>query len=160
MSRTSQISPTATDDDASLEKRLAALETLTHHQAGRIADLERVAPKQLLMMHYNVLADQYGSNLQPWFLYGAQPPVSAVEREKLFAKFYERDESGGFAHAGWPKWAPDELLSPERRAQIEAADREHFSWERRSSRLWERVASEEPDVLTRVEQVVQRTPHS
>ena len=137
--------------DEGHEQRLATLEALIKQQAGQIADLERVAPKQVLLMHYNVLADQYGSNLQPWFLYGAEPPVTPDERKELITKFYEKDDRGSFVNVGWPKWAPDELLAPERRAQIEACDRDVFSWEKRSTRLWERVEREDPDVLTLVE---------
>lgn len=137
--------------DEGHEQRLAVLEALVRQQAGQIADLQRVAPKQLLTMHYNVLADQYGSNLQPWFLYGAEPPVTVDERKQLINKFYEKDDRGSYVNLGWPKWAPDELLAPERRAQIEACDRDVFSWEKRSARLWERVRREEPDVLTLVE---------
>lgn len=133
------------------EQRLAALEALIKQQAGQIADLERVAPKQLLTMHYNVLADQYGSNLQPWFLYGAEPPVTPDERKALITQFYEKDDRGSYKNAGWPKWAPDGLLAPGRRAQIERCDREVFRWEKRSARLWERVEREDPDVLTLVE---------
>ena len=41
-----------------LARRLARLES-------RMADLERVAPKEFRVVHYNVLAEQYGSNFNP-----------------------------------------------------------------------------------------------
>ena len=37
-------------------------------------------------MHYNVLADQAGTNMQPWFCYGAD--VSRAERRELHRRFY------------------------------------------------------------------------
>jgi hypothetical protein len=127
-----------------VEDRLAALEQ-------RIADLERVAPAEFSLMHYNVLADKYGSNLQPWFLFGAQPPVDEDERGQLLAKFYERNAvTGEFANPGWPRWA-EGLLSAERREQIEACHAESFDWGVRSHRLWARVEGQQSDLLTLAE---------
>ena len=107
---------------ADLEARVGALEALVRQQASRIADLERVAPSSFSVLHYNVLARQYGSNCQPWFLYGAEPPVSADERAHMFDRFYERSDDGSYANAGWPRWAVS-TLSPERIAAIEQARR-------------------------------------
>ena len=61
------------------------LEQIVADLARRVDDLERVAPREFSLVHYNVLADQYASNLQPWFLYGAEPPVSDAERAALMA---------------------------------------------------------------------------
>ena len=124
----------------SLDERLLALEQ-------RVNDLERVAPREFSLVHYNVLADQYASNLQPWFLYGADPPVSDVEREALVQKFYEKDADGNLVNMGWPNWAPDSLLSPARRAMLEDVDARTFAWGPRSPRLWEELEKAQCDVL-------------
>ena len=61
---------------SSVAERLAELEK-------RVADLERVAPGEFSVV---LAADQYASNLQPWFLYG-DPPICNDERAALTAKF-------------------------------------------------------------------------
>ena len=50
----------ALSDGTDLLRRLARLE-------ARVGDLERIAPAEFSIMHWNVLADQYASNLLPWF---------------------------------------------------------------------------------------------
>ena len=57
-----------------------------HHHHACLQALEHsasTAQKRFSVFHYNVLADQYGSNLQPWFLMGAEPPVSNEERKHM-----------------------------------------------------------------------------
>ena len=110
---------------AALEARLAALEE-------RLVVLERVAPPEFSVFHYNVLADQYASNLQPWFLYGTD--VTEEERARLFDKFYQRNATGELANVGWPTWA-QAVLSPERRAAAEAVDAQIFAWDVRRASL-------------------------
>lgn len=95
-------------------------------------------------MHYNVLADQYGSNLQPWFLYGADPPVSAAQRKELTRCYYQ---AGAGWDPGWPHWA-EGVLSCEQLAAIAAVDQEVFAWSQRCERLWERVKLSNADVIT------------
>ena len=123
-----------------LERRLAELEK-------RTADLERVAPSEFSLTHYNVLADQYASNLQPWFLYGGD--VTDDERDQLLQKFYERDADGVLVNKGWPNWAG--LLSPERQAAIEAQDANNFAWGPRSIKLWEELEAANSDLITLAE---------
>ena len=54
-----------------LSERVQKLEASLARQAVQISDLERVAPKEFEVVHYNVLSDQASSNFNPWFLYGA-----------------------------------------------------------------------------------------
>ena len=98
------------------------------------------------IVHYNVLAEQYGSNLQPWFLYGAQ--VTEDEREHLTAAFYNRNEDGQYSK--WPSWA-DGVLSPERQQMAEETDARLFKWDLRRERLWSVLAGSAADVLTLAE---------
>lgn len=120
---------------ADLGRRFAQLE-------ARIADLERVAPKDFRVVHYNVLADQYGSNLNPWFLYGAD--VTSEEREVLLRNFYSKNKPG------WPAWA-ESVLSSGRISAVEQYDRKAFAWEQRRERLWQTVEGSQADVLTLAE---------
>ena len=101
-----------------LEARLLQQEALLEAQHARIADLERVTQKEFEIVHYNVLADQAGSNLNPWFLYGGN--VTAAERAELTRRFYHGDVRGrkDSPNKGWPDWALG-ILSDERRAAIE-----------------------------------------
>ena len=102
-------------------------------------------------MHYNVLADQYASNMLPWFLYGAEPAVSAEERAALFEKFYERDDSGRLVNKGFDRWASDELLSAERREMIQAYNERVFAWPARSAKLWSEICEASADIVTLAE---------
>lgn len=122
------------------ETRLSSLE-------ARLSDLERVAPKEFRIVHYNVLAEQYGSNTNPWFMYGAEPPVSLAERKELTKSFYAKK---GDKYSGWPGWAAG-MLSLERIAGIEAYDRACFQWNLRSKALWNLVQASHADVLTLAE---------
>lgn len=131
-----------------IEAQLAAMQQEIRDLQQRLSVLERVAPAEFSVFHYNVLADQYASNLQPWFLYGADPPVNDVERAALTELFYKRDVSGKYVNDGWPRWAPDELLSCGRRACIEAYNDEAFAWDVRRDRLWSEVEGADADVLT------------
>lgn len=123
-----------------LARRLARLES-------RMADLERVAPKEFRVVHYNVLAEQYGSNFNPWFLYGAN--VTPEERDELLQRFYASNGKSAKSR-GWPEWA-DRILSPERIAAVERYEQEAFDWDQRRERLWQTVDGCEADVLTLAE---------
>lgn len=114
----------------------------------RLSVLERIAPSEFSIFHYNVLADQYASNLQPWYLHGAG--VSDEERRALRKKFYEKDEEGAYINVGWPSWAKG-ILSPKRRSAAESFNRQMFTWEGRRERLWERVGGADSDVVTLAE---------
>eukprot|EP00966_Prymnesium_polylepis_P205532 4763053-Prymnesium_polylepis.1 len=70
------------EEKSALELRLEQLEQ-------RVRVLESVAPAAFSVLHWNVLADAYASNMQPWFLYGAG--VTEEERSALSERFYERD---------------------------------------------------------------------
>lgn len=94
-----------------------------------------------------VLAEQYGHNTVPWFLYGADPPVSPEERRELLSRFYAKK---GGKYSGWPAWA-ENVLGPNRIADIEAYDEEAFAWEKRCQRLWDVVTAAKGDVLTLAE---------
>jgi len=119
----------------------------------RIADLERVTPKEFDIVHYNVLADQAGSNMAPWFCYGAG--LTDAERTALYSRFYEHgDKYKRSKDKGWPVWA-EGILSSKRIAAVEAKDRHLFKWEARRERLWAAVESvkcgcrkRSPDLVT------------
>ena len=133
--------------------RLDALEKLVAEQTARIQELERrLSSSQQVdfsVLHYNVLAKQYGVNCQPWFLYGAD--VGKEERDEMLRLFYERDPvTGEYANAGWPRWA-DSVLEAERIAAIEDYDDRHFRWAERRHRLAAQVEGAGADLLTLVE---------
>ncbi|KAL1498954.1 hypothetical protein AB1Y20_013475 [Prymnesium parvum] len=139
-----------TEDPPPPSSALRSLESRLDGLCERIEDLERVAPKEFEVFHYNVLARQYGSNMQPWFLYGAG--VSDAERRQMLERFYAAGPDGQkqAADKGWPGWA-EGVLSKERRASIEAYHEASFSWERRRERLWDVVRGANADVVTLAE---------
>ena len=141
--RRSRVLASLTGDSASLMDKLNEL-------AERVEELERVAPREFSLTHYNVLADQYSSNMQPWFLYGAEPPVTQDERRALHKHFYARDAAGNLINAGWPNWAHS-VLSVERQAMIEAVDDAVFKWRSRSERLWSELRAADSDLITLAE---------
>lgn len=149
---------------ANVGSRVEALEAAVNQQAtqllqqsDRISDLERVVPKELELLHYNVLADQAGTNLLPWFCYGAG--VTKEERKELHRRFYAGGRRGNKdkPNKGWPYWA-EGVLSPERIAAVEAYDERCFQWAGRRERLWQKILSHQvgcrersPDIMTLAE---------
>ena len=139
-----------------VEQRLAEQQARLAHAESRVADLERVTPKEFEVIHYNVLADQAGTNMQPWFCYGAD--LTLDERRDLLTNFYASgDTFKRMPDKGWPLWAID-VLSPERIKAVEEYDAEIFQWERRRERLFAKVASHQvgcrvrsPDIITLAE---------
>ena len=81
---------TSVDMLEAINAKLERQQQLIERQAAQIADLERVTPKEFEIVHYNVLADQSSSNLQPWFCYGAN--VTGAERAELTRRFYSGDK--------------------------------------------------------------------
>lgn len=100
--------------DSRLRRQLEVVERLEE----RVSDLERGAPKEFEILHYNILANSSGTNMQPWFCYGAN--VSSEERAELHRRFYAPGEDGMKRHPtkGWPRWA-EGVLSAERLRAIE-----------------------------------------
>ncbi|EOD26682.1 hypothetical protein EMIHUDRAFT_457323 [Emiliania huxleyi CCMP1516] len=142
---------------SSLERRLQEQGTVLERLEERTADLERVAVKEFEILHYNVLSNYSATNMLPWFCYGCN--VTAAERAEMHRRFYAPGPTGfkRVRGKGWPTWA-EEVLSPERRAAVEAYDALHFGWERRCERLIaavcrHRVGCREraPDILTLAE---------
>ena len=139
-----------------LEAMLREQSTQLELQSARIADLERVVPKEFEVMHYNVLADQAGTNMQPWFCYGAG--VTEEERKELHRRFYAMGTANKrLPNKGWPGWA-EGVLSPERIATVEEYDARVFAWEVRKHALWKQVMTHKvgcrersPDVITLAE---------
>ena len=138
---------------AALEARFDQQQKRLVHAEGRVADLERVAPKEFEVIHFNVLADQAGTNRQPWFCYGAD--ITPQEREDLHTNFYASgDDFKRMRDKGWPRWA-EGVLSSERIAAVERYDEEIFRWELRSERLFQQCIKHQvgcrersPDVIT------------
>lgn len=143
--------------------RIDDLETLIRRQSlqlemqsARIADLERTVAKEFEVMHYNVLADQAGKNMVPWFCYGAD--VTEEERKELHKRFYAMgDKNKRAADKGWPTWA-EGILSAERIAAVEAYDARVFAWDTRKHALWHQVMTHtvgcrtrSPDIVTLAE---------
>jgi len=154
---TSKRSRPAVKSSAELQQLVEQLSQRVASQSERISDLERVTPKEFEIVHYNLLADHASSNLNPWFLYGAD--VTPAERKELTRRFYAGDKRGykDVPNKGWPDWAV-EVLSPERRALLEEYDRNFFAWERRRERLWGALREVQvgcrrrsPDLLTLAE---------
>jgi len=154
---TSKRSRPAVKSSAELQQLVEQLSQRVASQSERISDLERVTPKEFEIVHYNLLADHASSNLNPWFLYGAD--VTPTERKELTRRFYAGDKRGykDVPNKGWPDWAV-EVLSPERRALLEEYDRNFFAWERRRERLWGALREVQvgcrrrsPDLLTLAE---------
>ena len=72
--------------------------------------------------HYNILAEAYGSNLQPWFLYGMTPPITTEQRDELTKKHSARDDSNGcYLHTTFRAWS-DGILSEKQQIQAEYYD--------------------------------------
>uniref|UniRef100_A0A7S0L6X9 EF-hand domain-containing protein n=2 Tax=Coccolithus braarudii TaxID=221442 RepID=A0A7S0L6X9_9EUKA len=122
----------------------------------RVQDLERVTPKEFEVLHYNVLADQVGTNKLPWFCYGAG--LTNNERKELHARFYAAgDANKRLLDKGWPGWARG-VLSDERIQAVQDYDRRCFAWESRAEKLWQAVSSHKvgcrvrsPDIITLAE---------
>ena len=141
---------------AALEARFAEQQERLVVAEARVKDLERVTPKEFEVIHYNVLADQAGTNLQPWFCYGAD--VTMEERRELLQRFYAGGDSvKQLPNKGWPTWA-EGVLSPERIAAVEAEDAEVFRWEKRRERLFQNILchrvgcrQRSPDIITLAE---------
>lgn len=140
-----------------LERRLASGQSAIDRMAERLADLERYAAKEFEVLHYNVLANHSGTNMLPWFCYGAN--VTQRERDEMHRRFYASGPDGMKQQRGkgWPQWAVG-VLSPERIAAIEAYDAAYFRWEVRRERLYQAVRSHhvgcrerEPDIITLAE---------
>ena len=139
-----------------LEERLDEQAKLIALQGDRLVDLERIAPKEFEVVHYNVLADQAGKNTQPWFCYGAE--LTPDERNELHRRFYAKGkEYKARADKGWPEWA-EGVLSPERIAAVEAYEARAFAWEARCEKLFAAVATHRcgcrersPDIITLAE---------
>ena len=148
--------PTSIRKEDTSAERLAALESRLKTAEDRVSDLERVTPKEFEIVHYNVLAGQAGTNMQPWFCYGAD--VSRAERRELHRRFYASgDEFKRSPTKGWPQWA-EGILSPDRIAAVEAYDEDIFKWKRRRERLWRQISTHQvgcrvrsPDVVTLAE---------
>jgi mRNA deadenylase 3'-5' endonuclease subunit Ccr4 len=118
---------------------LQSLEKTVQRQSARIQELERSATKEFEVVHYNVLSDQAGTNMQPWFCYGAN--LTPSERRELHRRFYASgDQNKRLHNKGWPTWAVG-VLSPERIAAVEEYDQRIFGWERRRERLWQQCVT-------------------
>jgi hypothetical protein len=137
-----------------LESRVLAQDALLERLTERTADLERYAAKEFEVLHYNVLANHSGTNMLPWFCYGAN--VTKAERDEMHQRFYAAGPDGMKQERGkgWPRWAVG-VLSPERIAAVEVYDAAFFKWEKRRERLYQAVRSHhvgcrerEPDIIT------------
>ena len=142
----------------SLEARAAEQAAEFAQQAERLTDLERVAPKDFELLHLNVLADDFGTNKDPWFCYGAGlTPGERVELTRCYnAPRKDGKENRRLADKGWPGWAKS-VLSAERIKAVEEYDARIFAWECRRERLWQTVAyhsignavcERSPDIIT------------
>jgi hypothetical protein len=130
---------------------------------------------EFTVAQYNILADQYGDNRQPWFLYGvdlseekrkaivrlpgarnrrgggralAHAPIGSHSHQ--VKSFYARDADGKFKNKGWPTWAVEHLSDDKLRC-VERVGAEHFEWERRKLRLIDAIAGLDADLVSLVE---------
>ena len=79
--------------------------------------------KEFIVAQYNILAGYLGDNRQPWFLYGID--VSEERRAQIITKFYQRDENGKYANAGWPKYVTG-ILSDEEMKIVEERHKSRY----------------------------------
>ena len=110
----------------------------------------RIAQDIFVITHYNLLAQAYGENTKPWFLYGAKPPVSKDERQRITTKYSTRDAEGKPKYTTFRAYATG-ILSEKRLAQIEQYDKEHFAWETRKWRVLATILERSPDIVTLAE---------
>lgn len=114
--------------------------------------------QSFVVAHYNVLAGYLGDNRQPWFLHGIDVdrdnddtlPTNMCRRDKIFEKFYERNDEGKFSNVGWPSYV-DGILSDEEQQIVERVDRKFFSWQTRSPRLIQQIQDLNADLISVVE---------
>jgi len=132
---------------------VSKLEALVSKQNDRISELQQVVTsvqrdcrRTVSVLQYNILASYLGLNTQPWFLYGAD--ISGEERERIFARYYERDSSGRQKYS-WPETA-EGILSP---MQIRSVNEQnsYFCWDQRKGKLVEEIRDLDMDVLSLVE---------
>ena len=103
-----------------------------------------------VMTHYNILAEAYGSNMKPWFLYGTKPAVTPALREKILEKYMAKDEEGNLLNAGFERYT-EGLISPANRAKIAAYDAKYFAWEARKWKILDKILEKVPDIVTLAE---------
>ena len=94
-------------------------------------------PKDFRVVQYNVLANRYARNTEPWFLYGGLKPEGDSARAALIAERHvARGPDGSFCNVGWPSYVVGILSDDEIRA-VEERDRADFPFETRGPRLVE-----------------------
>ena len=113
-------------------------------------EASRVREGLVTITHYNVLARSYGSNLLPWFLYGANPPVTREQRQKLEELRCKIDETGNRLHTPLEVHARS-VLSSEQVSQLQQYDERFFAWEERKWKLVDKIMENDPDIVTLAE---------
>ena len=128
--------PSTPPEVSELERRLRNLE-------ARLAHTESVSRRVFTLTHYNILASQYGSNMEPWFCYlGSGKAISAEKRAMLKTNHVAKGPDGRYLNVGWPTWAKaGGALTEEEIAAVERVDERHFSWETRKHRLVDEMLS-------------------
>ena len=113
-------------------------------------DTKRIKSGVFVMTHYNILAEAYGSNLKPWFLYGTKPAISPALRERIFEKYSAKDDNGNLLYSGFEKYTQG-LLTTEQQEQIEAYDASFFAWKARKWKILDKIVENRPDIVTLAE---------
>jgi len=109
-----------------------------------ISQLVRDQPLTFTVLQYNILARYLGSNMQPWLLYG--PDISEERRERVMAKFQEKDVEGNLVNKGWPDYAKG-ILSEDEIRQVEEVHNRFFDWSVRRDKLLKEVQSSNCDII-------------
>lgn len=136
-------------DAAPSRAEVVELEAKVAELQARVDVLERrTAPREFVVGQYNILAGYLGDNRQPWFMYGCD--IAPERRKQIMQKFYEKDESGRFANAGWPKYVTG-ILTAEEIATVETVHKQHFAWEVRKAAVLETMLNLDADLLSLVE---------
>ena len=131
-----------------LRSRVDALTTELERAQSTLKLLAQSTPLEFSVMQYNLLAKYLGSNLEPWFLFGAN--LDEERRARVQAKHVEKDADGRYLNVGFEKYTAG-VLTEEEQAAVRKVDEECFAWERRGPLLCSTIWKHGADVISLVE---------
>ena len=95
-------------DAAPSRAEVVELEAKVAELQARVDGTRRRTAREFLVGRYNILAGYLGDNM---WLSGCD--IAPERRKRIMQKFCEKDESGRFANAGWPKYVTGILTAEE-----------------------------------------------